>query len=264
MSSGGMEQVFDITTSVVSVEQVVKGNKMPFEVALTGGKDRYTGADIIGDLFLDWKKNIGPKAQAMIGQQGVDARVKVKFVPKNDGSGFFENKELLDIAPQGGLPPMAMPVAGGTPAQPQMPQPTTAVPPQQQPVMPTTAAPPVQAPVSAPAPQMGVVDMMAAQVGSEAARTRQGAVRAACEYVAAQAQAGYFEGATDCDQALRARILDLTAFVTTGSFPGEAKTPMPGQPAEVTPQSIAAQVEGTQVGVPFDTNETATQEEAAS
>ena len=91
---------------------------MPFAVALTGGVDKYTGTQVVGDEFFDWRKNIGPKAQALIGQQTVSARVKIKFVTKNDGSGFFENKELLDIAPLGGLPAMAMPVAGGTPAQP--------------------------------------------------------------------------------------------------------------------------------------------------
>ena len=93
---------------------------------------------------------------------------------------------------------------------------------------------------------------MARQQAPEASRTRQGAVRAACEYVAAQAQAGMFEGATDADQALRARIKDLTAYVVTGSFQDEA---------EVTPETVAAMVEGVQVGVPFDTEEK--QEEAS-
>lgn len=258
--SAAMEQTYDITTSVISVEQVVKGNKMPFEVALTGGKDRYTGQDIVGDGFLDWKKNIGPKAQALVGQQQVDARVKVKFVPKNDGSGYFENKELLDIAPLGGLPPMAMPVAGGAPAQPMppaQPQPVQAVPAQQQ---------PVQAPESAPVAQNVVGEMQTRQEAIEASRTRQGAVRAACEYVGAQIQAGMFEDTALADAALRARIEDLTSYVVTGSFQVEANN-TPAQAGEVTPQSIAADVEGVAVGtatVPFDTNETATQEEAAS
>jgi hypothetical protein len=189
----------------------------------------------------------------------------VTFVPKNDGSGFFENKTLLDIAPLGGLPPMAMPVAGGTPAQPApQPMPVQAVPqpqmaPQPQPVAQPAPAQPAQAPQSAPAASNVVGDMMARQDAIEASRTRQGAVRAACEYVAAQAQAGMFEGSTDADQALRARIKDLTAYVVTGSFPDE---PTNSPSAEVTPESIAASAEQVQVGVPFDTAEG--QEVAAS
>jgi len=246
-----MEQTYDIDTAVVSVEQVVKGSKMPFEVALTGGQDKYTGQVIVPDAFYDWGKAVGPKAQALIGQQTVSARVKVTFVPKNDGSGFFENKTLLDIAPLGGLPPMAMPVAGGTPAQPVM-QPQ--MPPQVVPPQPASVAPqqqPVQAPQTAPAGPNPVEELLARQEAKEAVLTRQGAVKDACAYVGAQAQAGMFEGSTDCDQALVARILDLTRYIETGSFQATG----PNTPAEVTPQSVAADVEGVAVGVPFDTSE---------
>ena len=247
MASSSMEQTFDIDTSVVSVEQQVKGNKMPFGVALTGGVDKYTGTQVMGDVFFDWKKNIGPKAQALIGQQTVSARVRVKFVPRNDGSGFFENKELLDIAPLGGLPAMAMPVAGGTPVQPVQQQP---VQPQPMQAVPTPQPAPVaSAPESAPAAVNPVGELMARQDAIEASRTRQGAVRAACEYVAAQAQAGMFEGSSDCDQALRARIKDLTAYVVTGSFPDDPVTP------EEIAEEVAGVTVGAPVGVPFDTAE---------
>ena len=246
--SARMEQTYDIDTAVVSVEQVVKGSKMPFEVALTGGQDKYTGQVIVPDNFYDWGKSIGPKAQALMGQQTVSARVKVTFVPKNDGSGFFENKTLLDIAPLGGLPPMAMPVAGGTPAMPVQPQmPAQVVQPQQ----------PVQAPQPQMAPQApqtapnAVGDMMAANEAKEAIRTRQGIVKNAVEYVSAQATAGMFEGSTDCDQALKARIEDLARYTMMGSFQADGQN----KAAEVTPQSIAAGVEDVQVGVPFDTSE---------
>lgn len=257
MSSSGMEQTFDIDTTVGSVQQVVKGTKTPYEVVLTGGADKYTGQQVDADAFVDWKKTVGPQAYAFQNQQA-SARVKIKYVPRQDGDGFWENKEILAIAPLGMLPPQGQPVPGGVPAQPlppQLPQPMVQAqtPPMQQPQVPQAA--PQQAPPVPQAPSP-VSELMGRQALTEAQRTRQGIVKNAVEYVAAQAGAGMFDGSTDCDAALKARIEDLARYTMTGSFEPAAE---PSNPA--TPQQIAEQVPGVEVGtagvespgVPFDT-----------
>jgi hypothetical protein len=247
-----MEQVFEIDTMVGSVQQTVKGTKTPYEVVLTGGVDKITGTPVEADAFVDWKKTVGPQAIGLQNQQA-SARVKIKYVPRQDGDGFWENKEVLAIAPLGMLPPAGQPVPGGVPAQAVPPQPMVP-----QPVMPAQQpqAAPQQAPPVPQAPP-AVTELMNKQALSEAQRTRQGIIRAATEYVGAQAKAGMFDGSTDCDAALKARILDLGNYVTTGSFNSNE--------AEVISEieKIATEVPGVQVGaegiespgVPFDTTE---------
>ena len=257
----GVEQTFDITTQVGNVEQQVKGNKTPYVVVLSGGVDKLTGTQVAGDEFVDWKKNIGPKAMALQGQPQVDARVKIKFTPKRDDpNDFWENKEILDIAPLGGLPPQAMPVAGGTVAQPVQPQIPQAAPPMASVPQQVAQMPPQQPqmPPQQEAAQGAVVEMMQLQRDKEAVLTRQGAVRAAVDYVGACARAGMYDGATDADQSLKQRILELTAFVSTGSF-----NPAAEQDAKPTPEQLAAGVPGVQVGVPYDTQPQEGGEEAS-
>jgi len=237
-----MEQVFEADVQVGSVEQQVKGTKTPFVIVLGPGVDKISGAQIEAAEWIDWQKRVGPKALALQGQTA-SARLKIKLVAKNDNSGYFTNRELVEIAPLGALPPPAQPLPGGVPAQPiapVIPQPVAA-----------PVAPAPQAPVSpspAPAAQGDVAAFLAREDAREASRTRQGAVRAASEYVGALAAGGLYKTADEADQALRARINDLTNFVSLGSF-------NPAGEANVTPEELAASVPNTTVGVPFDPNE---------
>ena len=61
-----------------------------------------------GNKYSTFVPELATKAQQLTGQQ-VTARVEVKQ------NGKYTNYNLEDIAPVGQLPPLAMPVAGGTP-----------------------------------------------------------------------------------------------------------------------------------------------------
>lgn len=74
---------------------------------INSGKTIYEIAFGDGNTYVTFKGQLAEKANALKGQQA-SARVTVKQ------KGDFTNYYLDDIAPQGSLAPIAMPVAGGT------------------------------------------------------------------------------------------------------------------------------------------------------
>lgn len=184
----------DISTQVLAVDQQVSQNgSIRHEVSLAGGQAA-DGTQYPPQKYVTFDAQLAGKAQGLVGQPAVDARVQIKQVPKRQGGGFWTNFVLEDIAPQGTLIPMGMPVAGGTPAQ---------------------AAPivqPVQPAQGHPHP------LVAADDARQDSIERQSAYKAALEFVGRLAQAGMVPSLAEAELIAARKAEELVRFAKTGSF----------------------------------------------
>lgn len=102
--------------------------------ATRNGNVKYDVAFSNGQKYTTFEQATAQKCQALQGQL-VTMRVETTI------KGQYTNHNVRDIAPQGQLPPLAMPVAGGTPVQSFSI--STAGPPSPTPVAIPMAAPPI-------------------------------------------------------------------------------------------------------------------------
>lgn len=230
----------DISTQVLLVEQVPSrdGQSIRHVVNISGGVAS-DGNKYPPEGYVTFDQALGTKAQALI-KQPTDARVEIVLKPKKQGGGFFTNYVLHDIAPQGMLPPMAMPAAGGTPAQP-APQPVM---PPQQPATPGPAA-------AAPAPTPHTHPLLVDQEAQKSEDRRGFASRDAFEYIGKALASGMFPSLTEATKAAVQLTEDLVRYRGTGTW-GEAQTQTPATVAEAVNAEAGASV--VQPGVPFDSN----------
>ncbi len=218
----------DINTTVIGVQQQPTSRGTPmFKVALGDGQS-----------YTTFNPNIANKAYSLTGQQ-VTARTDTK--PSRDGR--FMNYTLEDIAPQGQLPPMAMPVAGGTPAY--APQP----PAQQYPQAGVPQQAPAQIPQAPPQQRGGMTDEDKARI------SRLGASGTAFEFVGQLFAGSGPESIAEAEEFARKLTESILRHGWTGSFdvpvqaaPEQQQAPQQA-PAPTTPQEVAAQVPGVQAGV---------------
>ena len=234
----------DIRTRVLryEVKTAQDGNSIRHVVSLSGGVAG-DGTQYPAQDYVTFQPELGQKAFSLQGQD-VDARVEIKQVPKKRGQGFFTNFDLHDIAAPGTLVPMAMPTAGGTPAQPV----------QAAPQMPA----PMQESGAAAAAQAHPHPALAEQETQKSEERRRSAMHAAFDFVAVSMPSGEFKTYTEALRAAQQLTDALVHYIGTGTWGDDQAQAAPVTPAEQTPQAVAQAVNeaaGQPVvapGVPFD------------
>lgn len=220
----------DIDTTVLGVQQspTRTGGQM-FKVALGDGQ-----------TYTTFNPNVANKAYSLTGQQ-VTARVNA--APSRDQR--YMNYNLEDIAPQGQLAPMAMPVQGGTPAFAGAPMGTPMAGPPMSPGGFQANTPPPGGPIPQATPQSrGMSDEDKARI------VRQSASSTAFSFIAALFQGAGPEGIAEAFDHARRMTESLVRHAWTGSFDTQAETQQeqPQAQAPQTAQEVAAQVPGVQTG----------------
>jgi len=215
----------DITTQVLGTEAVPSkdGSSIRHVVNLVGGQAA-DGIQFPAEGYVTFDAGLGGKAQGF-NNQAVDARVEIKLVPKASGSGHWTNYVLHDIAPVGMLPPLPMPAAGGTNA--------TAIP------TPAVAQPVAQTPVAV---EPVVHPLLTGQAERDAQELRRSVMHATLEF-----SGRVFQGSGEAQTAEAVAVAlakSFTTFISTGSF----DSPRVADVTPATPEEIAAQVPGVEVG----------------
>lgn len=197
----------DIATQVLSVQgSTTKNGRAKYEIALADGT-----------TYVTFKPELAAKAQSLMGQD-VAARVNVSQ------NGRYTNYYLEDIASQGSLPPLAMPVPAGAP-------------------VPVNAPPLPPVPVAPAAPSNGGMSPE-----RETKIVKQSMLAAAANLVG-----HLFEGA---GPEATEQAVELVGQIARGWFaevmgvgPTVAPQVAPQVADAVTPAAIAAAIPGVQVGV---------------